>query len=375
MATSLDLWTIILIVSLSHSFFVINLLFIRKEHHRQEGKWLLFLLLLLFWLQLEFLSIRWPFEVLLNLFYGTRHGSWLIMGPLFYFYLKSLIGISIAKEEYLYLIPFFLFSLLFPLFLQDFLSFRQVHYGMLTPFDKRPDTINLWQYVYSSVFVGQFLYLTFFLYKSRLLIHNYQEKLKNTYAEIEEGNVKWLKVLWNGMLIILMLATLFLNLLFFTEIYRRHMDYLYVIPSSVLVYTISYKLFGVSLPRPENGGKYQKSGLKAEVAKAYEAQLKQLIEKEKPYLKNGLQLKDLAENMSVSTHQLSEVLNKHMKTTFFDLINSYRVEEAKLKIRKENQYTLLHIAHESGFSNKTSFVNAFKKFEGKTPSQYLKNQN
>jgi len=103
--------------------------------------------------------------------------------------------------------------------------------------------------------------------------------------------------------------------------------------------------------------------------------LKQLIEKEKPYLKNGLQLKDLAENMSVSSHQLSEVLNQHMQTTFFDLINSYRVEEAKLKIRKENQYTLLHIAHESGFSNKTSFVNAFKKFEGKTPSQYLKNQN
>ncbi len=375
MPSSTDIWTIVIIVSLAHSFFVINLLFIKKEHKREEGKWLLFLLLGLFWLQLEFLSIRWPYDVGISLFYGSRHGSWLFIGPIFYFYIKSLTGQSIHKKEYVLLVPFVLFTFLLPLFLNDFLTFRQVHYGMLTPFDKRPDTINFWQYLYSFVFAGQFIYLFFFLLKSRSVIRDYKERLKLSYAEIGYTNIRWLTVLWYGMVLILTFATLFLILLFFTEIYRRHMDYLYVIPSSILIYAVSYKLFGKELQKPESVSKYQKSGLKSAEALAYKERLHQVIREEKLYLKNGLKLKDLSERLSISTHQLSEVLNQHMQTTFFDLINGYRVQEAKQKIKEENQFTLLHIAHESGFNNKTSFVNAFKRFEGKTPSQYLKNLN
>ena len=374
MPSSVDLWTIVIIVSLAHGFFVINMLFIKKEHRRSEGKWLLFLLVALFWLQLEFLSIRWPFDIGVSMFYGTRHGSWLVIGPLFYFYLKSLMGEEINKKEYAYLAPFVLFTLLIPLFLNDFLTFRQVHYGMLTPFDKRPDTINFWQYLYSSVFIVQFAYLLFFIWKARVLINDYKRRLKHSYSEIA-NNIQWLTILWYGLLLILILATLFLILLFFTEIYRRHMDYLYVIPSSILIYAISYKLFGVSLQRVEANLKYQKSGLKSDDALAYKNRLNEIIQTDKLYLKNGLKLGDVAKRLDIPSHQLSEVLNQHMNTNFFDLINSYRVEEAKQKIKDEKNYTLLHIAHESGFNNKTSFVNAFKRFEGITPSQYLKNLN
>ncbi|WP_420317424.1 helix-turn-helix domain-containing protein [Ekhidna sp.] len=344
----------------------------KKQHKRPEGKWLLFLLLGLFWLQLEFLSIRWPFNIGLNVFYGTRHGSWLLIGPIFYFYLKTLIGENISRKEYSYLLPFFIFTLIIPIVLDDFLTFRQVHYGMLTPFDSRPDEINTWQYVYSFIFIGQFLYLAYFLLKGRNLIHNYQLNLHDQFADIDYDRLKWLKILWVGMLFILLLATVFLILLFFTEIYRRHMDYLYVIPSSLLFYAISYKLFGVRFQQPDVSSKYQKSGLKQAEAVSYTDQLKKLIQEEKLYLRNGLRLKDLADKLDISNHQLSEILNQHMQTTFFDLINSYRVKEAKEKIKHENQYTLLHIAHKSGFNNKTSFVNAFKRFEGQTPSQFLK---
>ena len=175
------------------------------------------------------------------------------------------------------------------------------------------------------------------------------------------------------MILILSMSSLFLVILFFTEIYRRHMDYLYVIPTSILVYTISYKLFGTPLQQPETSHKYQKSGLKATEAVTYKKQLDQLIQKEKLFLRNGLKLNELADELKIPTYQLSEVLNQHMKTTFFDLINGYRVEEAKQRIKDNPQYTLLQIAHDSGFNNKTSFVNAFKRFEGQTPSQYLKN--
>lgn len=374
MASSVDIWTILIIVSLAHSLFIAILLFLRKEHKTANGRWLIVLLTGLFWLQLEFLSIRLPYDFGIAIFYGTRHGLWLLIGPSFYFYIKSLIGWKIDRTEYAFLIPFFVFTILLPLFLNEFLTFRQVHYGMLTPFDSWPDTINYWQYFYSGIFISQFLLLLFFILKSRNLIVRYKKSLKQYYAQLEDRKIRWLHTLWVGMLTILVMSSVFLVILFFTEIYRRHMDYLYVIPSSILIYAISYRLFGVTFQKTENGTKYEKSGLKNEEAEIYKNQLNNLVKGEKRFLKNGLKLKELAEELCIPTYQLSELLNQHMNTTFFDLINRYRVEEAKQQIKANPQYTLLQIAHDSGFNNKTSFVNAFKRFEGLTPSEYLKNQ-
>ncbi len=93
---------------------------------------------------------------------------------------------------------------------------------------------------------------------------------------------------------------------------------------------------------------------------------------EKPYLQNELRLKDLADSTELTPHQLSHLINDHYKCSFFDFINEYRVKEAKVLIANKPKSTLLEIAFESGFNNKTSFVNAFKKFHGTTPSAFRK---
>ncbi len=148
------------------------------------------------------------------------------------------------------------------------------------------------------------------------------------------------------------------------------MDYFYVLPISILVYGVSYKLFGVTLEKPLEIAKYQKSGLKQQAAADFASELERVLKEEKLYLKKGLKLKEVADILAISPHQLSEVINEHMQTTFFDLINRYRVEEAKQMIQVNSQFTLLHIGLSAGFNNKTSFVNSFKRFEGTTPSEY-----
>ena len=326
----------------------------------------------MFWLQLEFLFIRWPFNIGINLFYGTRHGSWFLIGPAFYCYLKALLGQNFVRSDYLYFAPFLLFTVLFPLVFEDFLTFRQIHYGMLTPFDSRPDQINTLQYLYSFVFVGQFFYLIFFIWKGKVLISDYQRSMQIASSNLPEREMRWLYILWYGMLLIFMLASLLIVLLFFTDIYRRHMDYLYVIPSSLLFYALSYRLIGVQFEKPNDVPKYEKSGLKQAEVTDYVQQIKRVIEGEKLYLQQGLRLKDLSEKLQIPPYQLSEVMNLHMSTTFFDLINHYRVQEAKERIQSNPEHTLLQIAYDSGFNNKTSFVNAFKRFEGTTPSRFMR---
>ena len=359
-------------MSLAHSLFVISLNIYRKAYQKQDERWLLLLLVALFWLQLEFLTIRWPYDLGVNIFYGTRHGTWLLVGPVFYFYISAITKRPLGRLYQWSFLPFFLFTIAIPLFGEDFLTFRQVHYGMLTPFDSWPDEITWWQYLYSGVFIFQFAYCAYFLALSLSSVGEYRTALKQTNSEIPRSDLRWLAFLSVGMILLLVTVSGFLYLLFYTEIYRRQMDYFYILPMSMLVYGVSYRLFGVSLEKPQEISKYQKSGLRANEASSLVVKLERILKEDKLYLKKGLKLKDAADELDISPHQLSEVINGYMHTSFFDLINGYRVKEAKELIQTNHQFTLLHIGLTAGFNNKTSFVNAFKRFEGVTPSQYAK---
>lgn len=92
----------------------------------------------------------------------------------------------------------------------------------------------------------------------------------------------------------------------------------------------------------------------------------------RPYLDSDLTLPKLAEDLGVSTHHLSQVINEMHGKNFFNFINKYRVAEVKRKIEdpKYNNYSLLGIAYESGFNSKSAFNRVFKNLTGKTPSQY-----
>ncbi len=61
-----------------------------------------------------------------------------------------------------------------------------------------------------------------------------------------------------------------------------------------------------------------------------------------------------------------------MGTSFYDWLAAYRVEEAKrlLADPKAKLFTIEQIAEEVGYNSKSAFNKAFKKFTGKTPSEY-----
>ena len=65
-----------------------------------------------------------------------------------------------------------------------------------------------------------------------------------------------------------------------------------------------------------------------------------------------------------------------MKKNFYDLINGYRVEEAKrlLLDSKNMNYTILSVGFEAGFNSKTTFNTVFKKFTGLAPTDYRDKQ-
>lgn len=101
-------------------------------------------------------------------------------------------------------------------------------------------------------------------------------------------------------------------------------------------------------------------------------QLNRLMEQEKPFVAQGLKLKELAHLIGVSSHTLSRVLNKEYKHGFANYISQHRVNEAKLLIASRHELSLEGIGYEVGFRSKSAFFDAFKKHVNTTPANYKK---
>jgi ligand-binding sensor domain-containing protein/AraC-like DNA-binding protein len=103
------------------------------------------------------------------------------------------------------------------------------------------------------------------------------------------------------------------------------------------------------------------------------AKLMHLMQVEKIYRDETLNLPGLAEKISIARHQLSEILNKHLKRNFSDFVNYYRIQEAKERLgNSKNTEKIQTIAYDTGFNTEAAFYSTFKKFTGMTPGQFRK---
>lgn len=126
-------------------------------------------------------------------------------------------------------------------------------------------------------------------------------------------------------------------------------------------------------PETEAGAtiKYLHSALPDTAAAEVAALIEQRLEEDALYLDESLSLTKLAKAIGHKSHTVSQVINQHMKSNFYRLINSYRIQYALTLIEDpKRHWSLERIAIESGFTNRVTFNKAFKEQLDCTPSQY-----
>jgi AraC-like DNA-binding protein len=121
-------------------------------------------------------------------------------------------------------------------------------------------------------------------------------------------------------------------------------------------------------------GKYSKSSLTEEGKLRILDNIILELETRRYFAENLASLSELAKKIGESPHHVSQVINEKLDLTFFELLASYRIEEAKkiLSGDKKDKYTVEEISEMVGYNSKTAFNNAFKKLTGKTPSEFRK---
>ena len=104
----------------------------------------------------------------------------------------------------------------------------------------------------------------------------------------------------------------------------------------------------------------------------YFQKLELLCKNEHIYTDSTLNREKVAEKLGISAGYVSQIINTITGDNFAHYINQYRVEAVKEMISSSEyeNYTLLTMGLESGFTSKTTFYNAFKKVTGQTPNEF-----
>lgn len=135
-----------------------------------------------------------------------------------------------------------------------------------------------------------------------------------------------------------------------------------------------YPEFIQLLKREAEKKKYGRSLLTGMKTDALCRRLEEIVVKERLYAYEEISLRQIADELSITAHQLSQLINEKLNMNFNTYINMYRIRDAKEMLIDEPGRSVLSIAIAVGFNSKTSFYDAFHRSTGVTPQAYRKLQ-
>jgi len=306
---------------------------------------------------------------------------WSLFGPFTLLYIFTATG-KIQRINLRYLLH--LFPLLIGLFAVKDFFFGNIQYDSFIEY-----YINSTSLTKLALYCWEFTSPVYIIYSLYFLI-SHKKSVKTYYSEISGRDMKWLTILITGFIIYILISYI---IWFVKEVFQKEITYnsLEILPAVLTVYVFFIGYYGykqtsiffdfsinkkgfISKNFRTTDNKYVKSGLSTSERNEIVVKLRELMDNEKPYIESDLSINTLATMLDTSIHKLSHVINGSFHKNFFDFINAYRIEEAKrlMKLPKNENYTIISIAYECGYSSKSSFYNAFKKNTGTTPGVYLK---
>ncbi|MRW90101.1 helix-turn-helix domain-containing protein [Duganella sp. FT80W] len=125
-----------------------------------------------------------------------------------------------------------------------------------------------------------------------------------------------------------------------------------------------------ALPPPKP--RYADKPLSTSDRDAFLARLITCMEQEQPYRNGELKLEDLATQVAMTPHELSQLINQHCGGNFADFLNRYRVEALKSALHdpQQSSASILDLALNAGFNSKSAMNRTFKKHTGVTPGEF-----
>ena len=368
----LNIWSYLLVAFLSQSLLLIIFISLKPASNRTAKVILAALLAVILLIQFSNLCEA-------GYIYRQVHGitNWfrglgLLLGPLLYGYTLSILrpDFKLKKIYLLHGVPYFIAVV--TIYLQDrnldgriiVLAIDAVMYGTM----KMTIVSSLW-------FIGYFVqFAIYFVLIFRAMLKCIRNP-SDPYMFPMKDRIKWLKrMLTIFSLIVLMYLGITIYVLI-SGYYSVKGNFIYSMLLGSLIYIIAWQTYlDASMLNPHFDKRYRSVTLENVSEIELLKKLTYLFDQEKVFLNPDLRIGSLAKQMNTTPHILSKIVNDRLGKGFTELVNEYRIEEAKKRLADPafNRYSIMGIALDVGFASKSSFNKCFKKQSGQTPSQYLK---
>lgn len=285
------------------------------------------------------------FRVLKSLFYSfsTEEPIWflqsgpsffLLIGPLFLSY-----TVSILKPESFWIkywkfhILFWTFLVVFFIFIIPFKNYNELYKRFILPI------INIQWFIYILIAVAY---------------------IKANYKN--QPRIKWLSILTTAVFIIWS----FFTFASFDYFVGGSILFSILFYTSFLFFNFNKKIASIIFEKTKS----KKNRIHFETSKLYIKKLNAIMTNEKLFANPNLKISDVAKELGISNHELSKLINDTLNKNFNELINEYRIEEAKQLLKNNSLYTIEAIGNQSGFNSKSAFYKAFKKATNTTPAKF-----
>ncbi|KMQ61157.1 hypothetical protein ACM40_15800 [Chryseobacterium sp. BLS98] len=125
-----------------------------------------------------------------------------------------------------------------------------------------------------------------------------------------------------------------------------------------------------TLTEHKKSRKYKNSVLSKDYIANTNNRLIELLRNKKIYTKEDLSMDDISNMIHISKNHLSQCISEGLETTFYDLINKYRIEEFIEQINQNPEQQISELYYQCGFRSKATFYKYFKQETGVNPNDY-----
>ena len=310
-------------------------------------------------------------------------------GPLFYylmvpsFYLYLVFVLKKRKRlrwtDSLHLIPSIIYLIDFmPLFLTPAADKLQIINALVNHDQKTVLKFNEgWMMPSRIHFLGPVIIgLIYILFAARMLFQYYRKGIKTKQKQAILG---WLAT---ALSLYFLLEIASLTIFFFAPAHQWLLTIIAVLgfffSMSLILFSKPYILYGAYLSdsdyQAETPKRQGQPNLQPEKLRELQERFEVYIN-EQHFLNPNTNLKEVAGRLGIPSYVLSIFIHQAYQMHFNDVINSHRVNYIRDGLTNEqwDTLTLEAVGEIAGFNNRITFLNAFKKFAGVTPSQYVKN--
>lgn len=336
------------------------------------------------------------FSLLWNVIYfNTFTPLYLLLGPLFYFYVRGLFAdrFLFTKKDLLHFIPAVIHLISIAKYIvlpfskkMELVQYLNTHADQLNqlPFN----SFFTWQFNYVfriTLFFGYMFVCSFIIIKKYILYRKEPKSTRSSYI------FRWLFILVVSVLVIS------LSFSFSSTIYMQNNNSLFRLYGQYSVYILTIGIVFINLTLlliPEIlYGKLTLKPVPSVLKKSVEVvvikdlvyeneyfidlakEINQFFLENKPYLKIDFAISDLNIVFKVPQHHIAICFRDYIGLKFTDMKTHYRIEYAKevLLNAEYNNLTLDAIGQQSGFLSKSNFFSCFKKSTGITPLEFQNN--